>query len=170
MKWQNHDSNTIQKAWQQAIKLLSYRQRSEWEMLTALQKKGYHEKSIATVLNRLKDNGLLDDSQFAYDWAAYRLSTRPIGSLRLEYELKRRGVSPLLAEEVVMALLTEEAELDTARKLAQQYHRRKKKHSGHYDRRLYHFLQQRGFKATIIHRVLKETRKNDNIDDDELNL
>jgi len=169
MEIQGNHETVKEAAWQYALKLLRYRQRSEMEMLHSLQKKGFSEEIITGTLNRLKANKLLDDNQFACNWVTYRLTIHPVGRIRLKYELQQHGIPSSLAEDVVTAVLSEEAELVAASGLAQRYRQRKGETASHYYQRLVRFLQQRGFSRTIICQVLKKAAKNNCIDNDVLN-
>src|SRR5512147_2530587 len=52
-----------EKAYQKALKLLSYRPRSEAEIRKKLAQRGLAESMIAEVLERLRRSGLVDDSR-----------------------------------------------------------------------------------------------------------
>lgn len=159
---------TPENVWQYALKLLSIRQRSEREISIALQKKNCSQELIIAVIDRLKAADLLDDRQFASNWARYRLSNHPMGRKRLKYELKQHGISAAVVEEVVDTVLTEGIELDSARLLAQRYPQRRGESVSHYCQRLARFLQQRGFNSSITAQVLKEVAANNFIDSDNL--
>ena len=168
MKRQGNEESIEPAAWQYALKLLSYRQRSKREMRQSLQKKGFSEEIIISILDRLKAINLLDDNQFAHSWANYRLTSRPIGRIRLKYELQQHGISSSLAEEVVSKILTEETELLAALALAQRYRQRKGENDSRYYQRMARFLQQRGYNTTIIRQVLKKIAKHSDIDSEDL--
>ncbi|NLW07261.1 MAG: regulatory protein RecX [Clostridia bacterium] len=168
MKRLRHNIFTEEAGWQYALKLLGIRQRSEQEINTALQKKGYSQELTIAIINRLKAANLLDDRQFAYNWTNYRLSNRLVGRNRLKNELRQHGISASLAEEVVSTVLTDAIELDNAWILAQRYHQRPNESTFRYCQRLARFLQQRGFSNSIISQVLKKVAANNLIDSDDL--
>ncbi|AOQ23761.1 Regulatory protein RecX [Moorella thermoacetica] len=151
-------------AWEYALKLLTYRPRSEGEMMRRLQARGFASRIVTATINKLKEVGLLDDERFARDLATYRLATRPVGRIRLQQELQQHGVTPQLAAATVKDLLTPETEMAAARKLAQKYRRRPGEDDRRFSRRLARFLWQRGYDGEIIRGVLAEIHTRDNID------
>jgi hypothetical protein len=79
----------LSKAYNLALGYLSYRPRSQAEVQTHLQRKGYHEALVAEVLARLQDAGLVDDVEFAQYWVENRMQFRPKGPVALRYELRQ---------------------------------------------------------------------------------
>ena len=74
------------------LRLLSLRSRSESELEFRLKSKGYSDTSRRRILNLLKDNGLVDDFEFARQWIESRLRTNPRGKRALRQELAKKGV------------------------------------------------------------------------------
>ncbi|BCV21168.1 regulatory protein RecX [Moorella sp. Hama-1] len=151
-------------AWEYALQLLTYRQRSEREMARRLQTRGFSGQVVTDTIDRLKGAGFLDDERFARDQATYRLATHPVGRRRLQQELQQRGIDPGLAAVTVKELLTPEAELAAARELAGKYRRRTGEDNRHYACRLARFLWQRGYSGEIIQNLLAEIHTGDDID------
>jgi len=87
---QNEDEG--EKAYQQALRLLSYRPRSEAEVRKKLEQRKQPESTIAGVLERLRRTGLIDDARFARDWAENRSEFRPRSRRALAIEMRQRGV------------------------------------------------------------------------------
>lgn len=98
------------KAYNRAIKYLSYRPRSVWEVKDYLAKRGVDDEVIDGVVQRLKDARLLDDIQFAISWVVNRQALRPRSRKMLEIELQAKRVSRD-AISVAMEGLDEEEEL-----------------------------------------------------------
>lgn len=92
-----------QRATDAALRFLSYRPRSEWEVRQRLQRKSFGESSIEAAIDKLKRLGLLNDEQFAQFWVDQRQSFRPRGARLIRQELKHKGVS---AEVALQALAT----------------------------------------------------------------
>ncbi|MDK2820536.1 MAG: regulatory protein [Clostridia bacterium] len=147
----NNQSKTA--AWNYALRLLTFRQRSCQEMRLRLKQKGFIDEIINQTLEKLKDLNLLDDVRFAEDWASYRVNNHPMGGLRLKQELQQRGIEPSLAEEVVAKVLTPGLELVLAEKLAQRYCL-KNYNKNTNSKRLAQYLWQRGFNIDIIYQVI----------------
>jgi regulatory protein len=92
-----------QKAYDRALRFLSYRPRSEAEVRDNLVKAGTEEPVIAEVLERLRSQGYVNDADFARFWIENRERFRPRGARALRQELRRKGVddaasADLLAE------------------------------------------------------------------------
>jgi regulatory protein len=75
LKLQSQD--TVEVAFQKALRHLSYRPRSEAEVRQKLDTSGYTEAVIETVITRLLENKLIHDPQFAQMWIENRSTFRP---------------------------------------------------------------------------------------------
>ena len=85
-------ADDVEKARGKALRFLSNRPRSEWEVRQNLQKAGYEAGTIDQVLERLRGVGLLDDAAFVRYWIDNRMQFKPRGALALRQELRRKGV------------------------------------------------------------------------------
>ena len=90
---------------QRALLLLSYRPRSEAEIRQKLAKAGFEPEVIATVLERLRANGLVRDEGFAHEWVENRGAFRPRSRRMLAYELRRKGVAEETIQQALATLL-----------------------------------------------------------------
>ncbi|MDX1567725.1 MAG: regulatory protein RecX [Longimicrobiales bacterium] len=116
-------SETVSRARDAALHLLSFRARSVTEMERRLRKKDFDESVVSEVVTRLLDLGYLDDREFARQFLEERLRRRPRGPFALVQELQKRGVDRGLAEEVLDALMAEREidEADLARSTARRW-------------------------------------------------
>ena len=87
-----------------ALRLLKFRPRSEYELRRRLKQKGFPEEGIRQTLDFLQECQLLDDREFARMWAESR-AKRPLGLRRIKQELKAKGISRDLTEQVIKQLL-----------------------------------------------------------------
>lgn len=94
-------------AFNRALRYLSYRARSETEMRKYLSDKGFSDHVSQTVIDRLKDERLINDPRFAQDWIDNRVSFRPRSQTQLRFELRNKGLSEDLIEDAL-----QEADLD----------------------------------------------------------
>lgn len=101
-------ADDVEQAREKALRFLSSRPRSEWEVRQNLQKAGYAAGTIDRVLERLRGVGLVDDAAFARYWLDNRAQFKPKGAVALRQELRRKGVD----REVVDAMLEERAHQD----------------------------------------------------------
>lgn len=95
-----------------AVAFLASRARSRREIEQRLLQSGYRPCTVEMVLYKLERENLLDDADFARQWAEAR-SARKMGKTRIAMELRRKGVS---AEEAEAALesIDEEDQLSGA--------------------------------------------------------
>jgi regulatory protein len=83
-----------------AYRFLSYRPRSEAEMKERLHRRGFEDSKIEIVINKLKEQNLLDDTAFAQFWKENRETFRPRSQRLTRLELKKKGVAAAIIEEV----------------------------------------------------------------------
>lgn len=100
-----------EKAYQHALRFLSFRARSEMEMATHLQKKGLGADAIAETLNRLKQNHLVDDREFAEKWIENRIHAKNRSRRGLEVELRQHGVQTEVADHALETTYGDEKEI-----------------------------------------------------------
>lgn len=88
------------KAYDAAVRLLAVRGRATQEIVTRLRQKGVGKDAIAHAVGRLEAEGLLDDAEFAREFARTR-ADRGCGPTRIRAELSRKGVERHVAERAV---------------------------------------------------------------------
>ena len=96
-------ADDAEKAREKALRFLSNRPRSEWEVRQNLLKAGYGDATIDRVLERLRGVALVDDAAFVRYWIDNRAQFRPKGEVALRQELRRKGVE----REVIDTVLAE---------------------------------------------------------------
>lgn len=144
------DARGLQRAYDLAIRYLSYRPRSTEEVRRYLSKKEIADGRIAEALERLRQNGYVDDREFARFWIADRDRFKPMGTRALQYELRQKGVD----DEIVDDLLAEFDEEASAYRAAQA---RMSRYHGHsrqaFRQKLSALLRRRGFDEYAIRDV-----------------
>ena len=134
-------------AYEQALRLLSYRPRTERELRMRYAKKALPEQIQEVTLDRLKSEGLVDDAAFAQSWIENRMEFRPRGAWALRSELGAKGVE----RELIEIALEDFDEEEAARRAAQAGARRYKHLSpGLFRRRLSAYLSRRGFTYQMV--------------------
>ncbi len=86
-----------------AVRLLAVRARSCYEIEKRLADACYLDDTVEMVLEKLRGEGFVNDAAFAAQWAGDR-SARQIGSARILYELRQKGVDEAIARQAVEAL------------------------------------------------------------------
>jgi regulatory protein len=141
-------------AMQQALLFLGYRPRSVQEVRANLEKHEIPEAVIVATLERLQENGLLNDQAFAQAWVENRNEFRPRSRRALALELRRKG----LTDEIVQEVLTEHVD-ETALAL-QAGQKQARRMSGldwtAFRQKLGGFLGRRGFSYAVIAPVLRQ--------------
>lgn len=144
-------SDLLQSCFDMALHYLSYRPRSEAEVRQRLRRRGFDSQVVDRVLAGLKERGLIDDVAFAQYWRDSRLSFKPRSQRAIELELRQKGVAAETASEVVEDIDDEvvayQAGLKKARTLSRVDY-------GEFHRRLFGYLQRRGFSYEVIRSVV----------------
>lgn len=143
--------DTVSRAYQKAMHLLSYRPRSREEIRRRLERKQVAPEIIDTVLEKLAKEGLVDDLEFARWWVENREGFRPRGRSLLHYELRRQGVD----EETAVQALSGVEEEDSARRAAEKRAARfLNLDKETFRNRLSQFLRRRGFPYSVVQGVV----------------
>ena len=103
--------------YQQAIRFLSYRARSEKEISDFLYKKSKNktlqltklssEEYIENIIRQLKKENLVNNNEFVDWWIEQRLAFNPKGKKVLRLELLQKGVDQQLVEEKINTISPE---------------------------------------------------------------
>ncbi len=84
--------DTLEVAYQAALRLLGIRPRTRWEIQQRLERQGFDRSIIVGVIKRLEQSSLVNDSEFARLWVENRTTFRPRSHRMMAVELKRMGV------------------------------------------------------------------------------
>lgn len=95
------------RAYAAALTFLGQRARSRQEVEQRLKQREFSPTVIEQTLERMQQEGYLDDATFGQQWVANRQRFRPRSERALRYELRRKGMEAPLIDEVL-----EEAEID----------------------------------------------------------
>ena len=145
-----------QRCYNTPTRFLGYRPRSESEIRQRLVRHGYDADTIEKTLDRLKEQGLADDSAFARFWIENREAFSPRSQRMAKLELKRKGLNSDIIEQAVSSLDDREsayrAAISRARRLAALNHE-------DFRRRLGEYLVRRGFSYTVIREITERAWK-----------
>jgi regulatory protein len=150
-------------AYDKGVALLAVRARGTVELQRRLQRNGYESAAVEQAIERLSEQGFLDDERLSRQVARVKLGSGNAGRRRVEQELLRIGVDREVARTAVAEVVEEEAieegesalalarrRAGTMRGLAPEVARR----------RLSGFLARRGFEsadaAAAVNSVLAE--------------
>lgn len=138
------------------LRLLTSRSRSRAELAEALHKRGISEEVGNSILDRLDELGLVNDTAFAEATVHSGHTYRGLGGRALRAELRRRGVPDEIARDAVETVRPEDEE-QRARELV----RRKLRGSTVRDastlaRKLSAMLARKGYSEGLTWRVVRE--------------
>lgn len=141
-----------------ALKLLSYKGRSESEMKERLQNKGASQRSIASTIHYLRDAGLLNDLSLAESLKREALSHRMLSQAGARNFILRRGIAKNIVDSIFED--DENTDFENAVRLAEKKLRVLAKYpAATARRRLYHLLLRRGYSAGTIMKIINEKFK-----------
>ena len=84
-----------------ALRYVTIRLRSEWEVQTYLARKHCSAPTTENILNKLRSAGLLNDEAFAVAWVASRRQLKPVSRRTILHELQAKHVSRTIIEQVL---------------------------------------------------------------------
>lgn len=144
---------------QLAYRYLSYRPRSESEVRTRLRRSGAGLSVVDAVVNRLKEQRLVNDAVFAAEFAEHRTAASPRSRKMVGWELRRKGIDAEVVEEATAELDDEQTAYQAAEKRASRMP--EVDYLG-FRQKLGGFLQRRGFSygvcARVVERLWREQR------------
>lgn len=138
-----------------AIRLLARREHSTDELRRKLKRRGYNAATIDVVVGSLCATESVSDARFAESFVRVRCE-RGQGPVRIRAELRERGVTDMLADEVLTS--TSEFWLERARKARVKRFGDAAPTAREDWNRQARFLAQRGFPADLIYRTLGDTQ------------
>lgn len=142
-------------AYQYALVLFKYRPRTETEVRSKLSKKSISPEDLEQVIERLKQQHLLDDRQFAIDWVENRTEFRPRSRRALEFELRQHGVEGDIIQDAVAEVDDEQLAYLLATRKMRKY---QELDWNEIRLKIARYLNQRGFSFDTIRDVTNHIR------------
>jgi regulatory protein len=139
------------RSYDKAVQLLAARPHFRRELEAKLRQRGFPSGEIEETLDRLTDQGYLDDRAAARSFVESR-AAKGEGRTRLRAELAKRG-APEEAIEEALSELTDEDDLPRAREAAEAWLRHRRK-GGTDPRALARHLDRKGFSRRAIFALL----------------
>jgi regulatory protein len=139
---------------------LRSRPRSEYEIRRRLKLKGYEDPVIDGLIEDLRRIGDVDDAKFARLWVESRMRSNPAGDIILRQELKTKGVSDGIIDDVLGDKAKNYDEYAIAFDMAlERFNRLKKLDRPKAMKRLYDFLLRRAFAYETVKKIVDELVK-----------
>jgi len=136
-----------ERALQQAMLFLSYRARSESEIRKNLLKHEIPESVIELTLERLRQDGLANDNEFAQTWVENRSTFRPRSRRMLAMELRQKGLDDESMQSALKNVDDEPLAYEAAKKRSARF---KDLEWSEFRKKLSEFLARRGFPYSVI--------------------
>ncbi|MRR30375.1 regulatory protein RecX [bacterium] len=146
-------SDASEVAYNKALRLINLKPRTEKELRLKLISGGFTGGQCDSVLQRLREAGLVADDRYARQWVENRNEMHPRSRRLISLELRQKGV----ADEVIEQVLEDSsADEDLALKAATQYARKLTITDGmKFRARLSAFLARRGFSYGTIAPIVR---------------
>ena len=156
---EEENRETYSLALRKAMGFLAHRAHSTRQLADKLSRR-FDRDTVKRVLDQLAREKLLDDFQFACEYARQRLKRSPRSALLVVNELGRRGVASGTADRAVGLVMSEE-DLDEDG-LAETTARKKLAALRQADRseqiiKIFRFLSSRGFSGATARRAIERT-------------
>jgi regulatory protein len=139
---------------QQAMLFLSYRARSESEIRKNLRKHEIPEAVVEQTLERLRQDGLANDNQFASAWVENRTAFRPRSRRLMAMELRQKGLDDEAIQSAIATVDDEASAYEAAQKKAARW---KDLEWNDFRKKLSEFLARRGFSYSVVSPVVTRT-------------
>jgi regulatory protein len=152
-----------ERAYERTLRLLAHRPRSEAELRDYLERKGVPAEAVTSVMERLSQQGYLDDVAFVRFWVENRERFNPRGPHALRQELRRKGVSSRTIEQALAGLDFEDSAYRAGQRRLRRWvgleQRDFRKAAGAY-------LARRGFDYDVISDVVERLWAESNVQGD----
>ena len=143
------------KATDKALNFLSNRAKTKKQVKEYLEKKGYTEKTVIAVMEKLIEYKYVSDENYAEDYV--RVYSSKKGKRLIEMELKQKGVSDI---DMRSALDSIENEEESALKIAEKYMKFKEKSKENL-LKCYKYLLSKGFDYDLAKQTIEKVKENE---------
>ncbi len=151
------------KTFDRAVNLLTYKPRSVNELRDRLLEKTWTNQEIVDeVIEKLKNYGYLDDTQFAKSFAASKVRQKPIGKKRLRMDLMKKRLDKDTIEKTLEATFEETPEdqiIDRA--IAKRLRIKGKPEDQNDKKKFYDHLLRLGFSYDIVRDKMRKVVSGD---------
>ncbi|MDD2673173.1 MAG: regulatory protein RecX, partial [Syntrophales bacterium] len=139
-----------------ALRLIRFRPRSENEIISRLEDKGYGTTVIKKAVKYLKGADYLNDAEFCRIWIGSRRD-KPLGFKKIIQELKEKGVKRDIIEHAVKESQCDYNEGEVIERLvSKRFGQARGPDKGDIKRRAYSFLLRRGFSPDAVNEAVSK--------------
>ncbi len=145
---------------QTALNFVSYKPRTEYQVVAKLQKEKFTNEEINSAVQFLKEFGYIDDFHYAQRYVLYAKTQKKSSKKRIEIDLTKRGISKDIIKETIGKAVSEDEELDNASKLARKkYETLLARNAQQLEQKLINYLLNKGFSFEVIKKVIEKLLK-----------
>src|ERR1700686_5569693 len=145
-----------------AVRALICRAHSVHEMKKSLERRSDDKSLVKSVLDRLKRQGMIDDSRYAKQFTRQRAEIRKQGKFRIARELRARGIPD---KHIDLALEESAKETDERAVVRHRIEKKLKSFRGEIDDRkiasLFRSLLRAGFTSDVVRNELRAVTRED---------
>lgn len=146
------------RAFQSALSYLSYRMRSEYEIIQYLKRKEFDEESIHSSLKTLKEYHYVDDPQFSKSFVSSKFNAQLKGPIVIAKELKKKGISSSVISSSLSSLSFEEQVNRLVEFIEKKQKKTSKKSLKEVKQKLYQQLYRKGFESIVIEEAFENAK------------
>jgi regulatory protein len=145
---------------QTALNFVSYKPRTEYQVVNKLQKEKFTNEEIATAVQFLKEFGYIDNFHYAQRYVLYAKTQKKSSKRKIEIDLTKRGISKDIIKKTIEETVSEDEELDNASKIARKkYETLLARNAQHSEQKLINYLLNKGFSFEVIKKVVEKLTK-----------
>lgn len=140
------------KLYNQTLRYIAMRPRTEWEIETYLERKNASPEIIRSTIDKLIKIELIDDEKFARAYVADRRLLRPTSRRKLTAELRKKH----LPSQIIDRILSEQTDSEEQNILREVIAKKRSQTKYQDNLRLMQYLARQGFSYDDIKQVLAE--------------
>ena len=134
-----------------AVRYLSYRPRSEFELRERLKKRSFDTNTLEAVISKLREQRLVNDIAFAEFWIDNRATFSPRSQRLTRLELRKKGIADDIIEQAINSIDDAESSYQAAQSKARSIPRSDYQV---FRRRLGEYLKRRGFSYEVTSQTI----------------
>ena len=142
------------KMYERALNFVMIRPRSRRELEDYCRRKKWESAEFAAVLERLEKRGYINDRTFAKAWVESRRLTKAMSARRLRLELKQKGITDEIVNQVFA-----ESEFDEGDALKAMIVKKRRLARYQDEQKLMQYLARQGFSFDDIKNALDDTER-----------
>ena len=153
----NISKGDYQKAFNSALRILTGRDHSKYELIQKLKQRGFTPEDIEKAVSECKRFDYINDERTSRVYIR-QLILKGYGAKRIRYEMNKKGLTGERIQNILSETLAEIDELDGAERILKKNVKRFERERDLKKRRdkIYRFLHARGFSQDTIRKLIKK--------------